>query len=143
MATKPPTFRERLHNKQIELFNDYIDSVLNGKRKAGSPEIAKITRHLNDIERSNMDSFDWEFNWGVAHKALDWMQINLKFPSGDVAGKALKLQPWQVFDIATIFGWVDKRTKRLRRFTTVYWQISRKKWQVNNRWWHDELPRFR
>ncbi len=39
--------------------------------------------------------------------------------------KRLELEPWQVFNIASVFGWIHQDTG-LRRFKTVYDEIARK-----------------
>lgn len=117
--------RSRLEQRQKELYQQYIDMVVSGTRAAGLAEQQKVSRQLSDLKRSEA-GWEWVFDWKAAHKVLCWMQANLKFPSGEVHGKALKLEPWQVFDIATLFGWVSISNRRLRRFTTGYWQISRK-----------------
>ena len=39
------------------------------------------------------------------------------------AGELIKLEPWQVFILSTVFGWVDKEGNR--RFRRVYVEIPR------------------
>ncbi|MEA5032314.1 MAG: terminase TerL endonuclease subunit [Sphaerochaeta sp.] len=117
--------RRKMEARQRELFQEYVDSVISGSRIVGLAEMQKIERHMADLDRA-AHGWDWVFSWKAAHKVLCWMQANLRFPSGSVAGTALKLQPWQVFDIATLFGWVSAKNTRIRRFTTAYWQVARK-----------------
>jgi phage terminase large subunit-like protein len=117
--------RRKMEARQRELFDSYVASILGGTRRAGLAEIKKVERHISDLERAR-DGWDWTFNWKAAHKVLCWMQSNLRFPSGSVAESALKLEPWQVFDIATLFGWVSVKNLGIRRFTTGYWQVARK-----------------
>lgn len=115
--------RSRMEARQKELFERYVNQVQSGVRKAGLSERLKVDRHVADLERTD---WEWTFSWKVAHKTLVWMQANLRFPSGLCQGKALILEGWQVFDIATLFGWVSKDDPRQRRFTTGYWQVARK-----------------
>lgn len=114
--------RAGLEKKQRQLFEDYVESVSSGKRSAGLLERLKIERHLTDLQRD----WEWVFSWKAAHKALVWMQANLRLPSGIHQGKAIAFEPWQIFDIATMFGWVERGNVNQRRFTTAYWQIARK-----------------
>ena len=120
-----PTLRAKMEARQKELFLEYIDSIIDGTRIAGTSEYQKVQRHIADVERAD-HGWEWVFSWKAAHHVLCWMQANLRFPSGKVAGSALKLQPWQVFDIATLFGWVSVTDSTVRRFTTGYWQVARK-----------------
>jgi len=117
--------RRKMEARQKEQFQQYLDSIVHAQRIAGLTEIQKVERHLSDIEKSE-HGWEWTFSWKAAHDALCWMQANLRFPSGLVAGAALKLQPWQVFDLATLFGWVSVKDPSVRRFTTGYWQVARK-----------------
>jgi phage terminase large subunit-like protein len=123
--------RRKMEARQRELFDSYVASILGGTRRAGLAEIKKVERHISDLERAR-DGWDWTFNWKAAHKVLCWMQSNLRFPSGSVAESALKLEPWQVFDIATLFGWVSVKNQWVRRFTTGYWQVARKNGKPNH-----------
>lgn len=116
-------FRQKLEARQKELFDGYVNAVVSGTRKAGLAERQKVDRHLKDLK---MTGWEWTFDWTTAHKTLCWMQANLKFPTGLCQGKALLLEGWQIFDIATLFGWVSKIDRRQRRFTTAYWQVARK-----------------
>ena len=43
---------------------------------------------------------------------------------GKLAGKPIKLEPWQVFILTTVFGWVDSEGRR--RFKTAYIEVPRK-----------------
>ncbi len=115
--------RRKIERKQKDQFAQYLTDVSSGGRHAGLSERLKVERHVDDMARTD---WEWVFDWESAHKALTWMQLNLRFPSGTAKGKALAFEPWEVFDIASIFGWVSKDDPSVRRFTTVYWQIARK-----------------
>lgn len=43
---------------------------------------------------------------------------------GKLAGQPIKLEPWQVFILTTVFGWVDDEGRR--RFKTAYIEVPRK-----------------
>jgi phage terminase large subunit-like protein len=116
----PQTQRKlsRLFDAQYQA---YMDAVLTGRRVCGRLERLKVQRQAEDLKKT----WRWAFDYERAVKPLLWMAANLKFPLGEKRGKPLKLEPWQVFDIMTLFGWVDKYS-RYRRFLQAYWQIGRK-----------------
>ncbi len=116
-----PTTRKKLSALYLDMFQEYRLAVLTGERPAGKLERAKVKRHDADLKTGGR----WIFNPEKGLKPVLWIAANYKYPSGGKRGKAFKLEPWQVFDIMVMFGWVDKDTGR-RRFTQTYWGIARK-----------------
>lgn len=104
-------------------------------------------RHLNDLAR---DAAGWRYTWnpelttadelddegqhvvrpGKAYRPADrachFIEL-LPHIKGDWAARRerIRLEPWQVFIIASTFGWVDRETKR-RRFRIVDLFVPRK-----------------
>ena len=78
-------------------------------------------RHLNDLKRP-----EWEYNHERANDACFFVE-QMKHIKGEWArrGETLKLEPWQMFIICSMFGWVNPDTQ-LRRFRTMYAAVSRK-----------------
>lgn len=116
-----PTTKQKLSRLYLDLFEAYRLDVLTGQRPAGKLEIAKIKRHDADLKKGGR----WIFDTEKALKPLLWIAANYKYPSGLKRGKAFRPEPWQIFDIMAMFGWVDKDTRR-RKYTQVYWEIARK-----------------
>ena len=89
-------------------------------------------RHLNDLKRSQSrdKAFPYVFDAELAARACKFIE---KLPH--VKGKwsrprpgtsnRIHLEPHQVFKVASIFGWVHKRT-RLRRFSEAFLSEARK-----------------
>jgi phage terminase large subunit-like protein len=76
-------------------------------------------RYLDDHKRDDL-YFDWlEVQRFVAFSA------QLKHFKGELAGQYIRLEPWQIFIAANIFGWKCKATKR-RRFTYADVFVPRK-----------------
>jgi len=105
----------------VKLALRYAEDALTGKKIAGELERQACERFLADLERE-----DWEFTFDTA-KAERACRIIENFPhvKGQWAGTTITLEPWQCFIICNVFGWVHKETG-LRRFRTVYIEVSRK-----------------
>lgn len=122
IGTPTPKLLEKMKSLFRQQFDDYLESVISGSRPSAEPERFKVERYLKNLERSN---WSWHFDFDKAFAPLIWAGCNLKFPSGALMGKPLRLAPWQVFDIAQIFGWVHKE-EGYRRFVNVYLEVPRK-----------------
>lgn len=77
-------------------------------------EIAACQRHLNDLERQGTAEFPYVFDATRADRILRYME-SLVQVRGVFAGQTIKLQPWQVFDLGCLYGWVHMETGA-RRF---------------------------
>lgn len=83
-------------------------------------------RHLNDLGRARTKDFEFRFDPIRAGKVCAFIE---KFPH--VKGKwalhaqPIKLEPWQLFIVCSLFGWVHKETG-LRRFRQAIVLVPRK-----------------
>lgn len=121
MKTVGRQTRIKLENLFIEQYNSYIKQVLSGERPCGKSEIHMVERQLKDLETE----WKWTFDLSYATRPLVWMAANLKYPDGEKQGKTFRLEPWQVFIVMVLFGWIDNQTKN-RRFLDAYIQVARK-----------------
>lgn len=83
-------------------------------------------RHLNDLAREKTAKFKYRFEKQKAEKACKFIQY-LPHTKGEWALKRMliTLEPWQLFIVAMVFGWVRKKSK-IRRFIEVYTEVPRK-----------------
>ena len=81
-------------SKQIA--TNYADQVLSGQIVAGGLVKQACARFLSDLER-------FRFEEPLADHAVEFIQ-SLTHTTGEHAGKKFKLEPWQVFIIANLFG---------------------------------------
>ena len=104
----------------------YATEVVAGKIIACKWHRLACQRHLTDLGRIGKDGFPYVWNPVLQNKAgRDYRPAEriCKFAQlmphikGDwaAAGQLIKLEPWQVFVLASIFGWVHVRTGK-RRF---------------------------
>lgn len=98
----------------------YAKSVTQGKLKpmCCKYEILSCQRHLDDLKRQGTKDFPWVFDETRADRVIDFFRL-CNHVRGALAGKPIALEPWQVFDIGCIYGWVHKDTGQ-RRYIITY-----------------------
>ncbi len=105
--------------KKEKQYYQYVDSVLSGKQIAGELIILACKR-FNELKANPKYQFDEK----AVDNVIDFVGI-LKHFVGKSAGQSFKLEAWEQFIIANIYGFKIKKTgKRLVR--NVYWEIARK-----------------
>ena len=96
----------------------YAKQVVSGRlREMCCPyEIKACQRHLNDLQRQGTPEFPYVFDCTRADRITRFMELLVQV-RGPYAGQRIQLQPWQVFDLGCLYGWVEMDTGA-RRFTT-------------------------
>lgn len=82
-------------------------------------------RHRRDRMRRG---WDWQFDEYAADQAIDFFETVLKLPDlllEDGTPAPFALQPWQVFIIGSLFGWVSADGRGVRRFRDAYIEIGK------------------
>lgn len=118
IVRKPPS------HPNIDAFEvavKYAKDVLSGAIVAG--KLVKLA-----AKRFNRDlKFGAErglvFDKDAAQRVVDFFGF-LRHSKGEWGGKVFKLEPWQVFIVANLFGW--KRADGTRRFRKAYIEVARK-----------------
>ncbi len=100
---------------------EYMDGVLSGVVVAGEWTRRAVQRHLDDLAHGDERGL-W-FDPVAALRAIQFMSL-MKHSKGEWAGQFLRLEPWQLFYLWTLFGWV--REDGTRRFRTSYLEVARK-----------------
>ena len=106
-------------NKLTQRVQDYADAIVSGSVPACETIRLACERWNNDWERDDL-YFD-ESAFGKVYR----LATNLQHFKGDQAGKFIKLEDWQLFILANIFGWKRKDT-RTRRYTYADVFVPRK-----------------
>ncbi|HEY3432537.1 MAG TPA: terminase TerL endonuclease subunit [Rhodocyclaceae bacterium] len=128
MTATPLTFADRATN--------YARAVVEGQIVACKWHKLACQRHLNDLARSVLG--DWPYVWNPeltdatgkqyypAERICRFVE-NLPHIKGDWAGRGqlIELEDWQVFILASIFGWINKVTLK-RRFRVADVIVPRK-----------------
>ena len=104
-----------------ERFNQYIDEVQSSKLNASRYTRLAIQRHLYD---SGVKVSPYYFDEKKADQVIKFVEA-LKHYEGKWAGKPIKLQPWQVFILGSVYGWRRKEDGS-RRFRKAFVFVARK-----------------
>lgn len=97
----------------------FIPRVLDGTLLTSKWVLLAVKRHQSDLKRTD---WNWTYDEELAGKAVAFMEM-LPEPK---SGKAQPLAPFQKFIIGSIYGWVSKNDKTIRRFTDVFITMARK-----------------
>jgi len=103
----------------VHRFNQYVKAVQKGKLTVGGDIQLAVERHIRDTKESTI----YKFN---PHKAAPYIEFfeHCYHWKGRWANTPIRLEPWQVFYLGSLYGWVDKAGNR--RFTSSYLEVARK-----------------
>ena len=93
----------------------YAKDVSRGDIVACTWIVLACDRFLNDLDRTDVP---WHFDYEKADRILRWFEMAVRHVKGSLAGKPLVLEPWQIFIMINVFGFVNKKTG-FRRFNNV------------------------
>lgn len=101
----------------------YIEDVLSGRQPACKWVRLACERQRRDIGRAKVGELPWEFKKDRAARVCKFIEL-LPHIEGKWKTPNITLEPWQIFILTTVFGWVDAEGNR--RFRTGYVEIPRK-----------------
>lgn len=109
-----------------KIADKYAREVLSGKIPAAKYIRLACKRHLDDKKSSRKKEFPFKYDDSKAVKACRFIESQYH-TKGKWARKRehLILEPWQVFFVVNVFGWLVKKTK-LRRYVEVLLLVPRK-----------------
>lgn len=98
----------------------YAKQVVRGRlrEQCGQYEVLACQRFLDDLRRQGTEGFPYVFDVTRADRILRWFNHCIQVRGVD-AGKPIALEPWQVFDLSNLYGWVHRDTGA-RRFKVSY-----------------------
>lgn len=113
----------------------YAEDVVAGKIPACKWVCLACQRQLSDLQRWRAeDAYPFRFDEEAAGRAaaffeeLPHTQGPLALRDAEGRWKLLKLEPWQCFEITTVYGWIRKDSppaRPVRRFQRVYEEVPR------------------
>lgn len=103
----------------VAIANKYINDVLTGKVDACNYVKQACRRQKNDLKRKQ---FPYHFDPVRASRPCKFAECLCHVKAGK-AGELIRLEPWQVFILTTVFGWIDD--KGARRFQRAYVEVPR------------------
>jgi phage terminase large subunit-like protein len=102
----------------------YARTVLRGRVPAGKYHKLACERHEHDRSREATPAFPYRFDVERANRFLRFGE-QLKHYRGEWAGQFIRWEPYQVFRLGSLFGWVHCETE-YRRFRHAYNELPRK-----------------
>ena len=130
---------------KIHPVTQYALDAVERRLVVGQAEWLACLRHLHDLARAGQldaaltarlrkatsskipkrdKTFGWVFDEEKANKIFAWFAY-CHHVEGPLSGQPINLIPAHKFDLGSMFGWVDRKTK-LRRFEKAYLQEGRK-----------------
>lgn len=100
----------------------YAKDVVAGRIPAGRFVQAACKRQIDDLKRWKAKSSPYQFDKAKAAKVCRFIEL-LPHIKGPKAGELIVLEPWQVFILTTVYGWV--KSDGTRRFRRVYIEVPR------------------
>lgn len=106
----------------VAIATAYAEAVVAGNVPACIYVKQACQRQLDDLKRTD---WRWHFDDDRASHICRFIEL-LPHIKGKWARakRTIDLEPWQCFQLTTVFGWVDEHG--LRRFKTVYEEVPRK-----------------
>lgn len=101
--------------------NKYVRDVISGKVVTCKWVKLACQRYRND--RKEGSKRDIHFKEDKAYHAIEFIQ-QLTHSKGEWAGQDFILEPWELFVVWNLFGWLRKDD--FRRFSTAYLEVARK-----------------
>ncbi|AKJ41545.1 terminase large subunit [Pragia fontium] len=110
----------------VNAAQQYAREVISGKIPACKYVKLACQRHFDDLEKSKIKDWPYKFDKDKAERVCRFVQL-LPHTKGEWARRKLrlKLEPWQCFVFAVVFGWVKKKNNK-RRFREAYEEVPRK-----------------
>lgn len=119
-----------------EIATQYARDVVEGRVVACKWHRLACQRHLNDLAKAEGGTWPYVFNpeltdgAGVTYRPAERIckfAENMPHIKGDWAarGQRIKLEPWQILILASIFGWINRETGK-RRFRVADLFVPRK-----------------
>lgn len=105
---------------KLTKYEQYIQDVIDRRVLVCDATYKAVKRHVDEIAIRNSE---YEFVAKEADKVIDFIE-SLEIYEGKYAGQKMKLDNWQAFIIAMLFGWKRRRDGH-RRFRKAFISLGR------------------
>ena len=103
----------------------YVQAVLSGDVVTNKWIRLAVDRHVNDLERQDTPAFPYRYETRKALEATLYFPLMLRHSIGEHAGEPFRLEPWQEFFLAMLFGW-QRTDGRGRKYRNAFFTVGRK-----------------
>jgi phage terminase large subunit-like protein len=107
----------------LAISQQYAGDVLSGKIPACKQVKAACQRQIDDLARQEDPAWPFRFDRNAAARVCFFIE-QAPHIKGKLRGRKIRLEPWQVFCLSTVFGWLHKDTGK-RRFRRAYVEVPR------------------
>lgn len=107
-----------------EIAQSYAEDVVKKRILVGELVVIACRRFLKELKLQEKRTFPYRFNPKKLAKVCNYIS-KLRHIKGKWAGTEIKLEPWQVFFLANVFGW-ERKSDGLRRCREAYLEVPRK-----------------
>jgi phage terminase large subunit-like protein len=111
---------ELLKNKYKNDITQYAQDVIDNKFPVGKYERLSVERYYKDLKNPT-----YYFDWDAVLNMLVFISLHCKHSKGSLAGKNVKLEPWQSFILANVYGF-KKVSNNRRKYRKVLIEVARK-----------------
>lgn len=108
---------------KLDRMFSYVEGVSDGTVVTGRYIKLACERFVTDLSR---EDWEWVFSPTEAARYVNFIERVCRHTRGELAGRLMVLEPWQVFFIGQLFGWVSKEDAKVRRFNTAHLFVARK-----------------
>ena len=106
----------------VRIAKKYARDVVSGRIPACKWVRLSCQRQIDDLERWQRKSDKYHFSTEAATIACAFIE-ELPHVKGPLTGKKIELEPWQIFIVTTVFGWLNRDGHR--RYRRVYIEVPR------------------
>src|SRR5262245_14555124 len=124
MPSRSSMTSQLVAGRNEHIIDAYARAVVEGRVPAGKYHRLACARHQRDRAREATPAFPYRLDLDRADRFFRFAS-NLRHYKGEWAGQFIRLEPYQLFRLGSIFGWVHLETE-LRRIRTAYNEIPRK-----------------
>lgn len=109
-----------------QIAQQYCEEVTSGDILAAKYVVLACKRHISELKLQQNDSFLYRFDPRKAAKVCAFVELQYHTKGKWAQQKRrLVLEPWQIFFICSVFGWVSKETDK-RRYLEALLLVPRK-----------------
>lgn len=111
-----------------DIAHRYAADIVSGKILASRWTVLACQRHQRDLARSRAGLFPYVWDPAKAARVCDFIE-GLPYPSDFFRTPAvgtITLEPWQIFNTASLFGWVQRDDPSRYRFREAFITVARK-----------------
>lgn len=113
-------FELLLQEKYKNEITQYVENVKNQTFPTGRYELLAVERFERDLENE-----EYYFDWDTVLEQLTFISTKCKHSKGSLAGQFVKLEPWQSFILANVYGFRRKSNNR-RKYRKALIEVARK-----------------